>query len=388
MGVPAAAELDDRAMLSGKVLDQMDLMLREMLRKKMNGYAPQGLGKGTNPNNRWRAVSCLQKAVRFRDFAMAKYVASAAYDMDAAYVMRRLGIIAVEDVGAGSLFGICAVLAAAGSVVWRREMGERLLMVCLAERLARSAKDRTACELCVIADFEKTLDKAAMGKWSDDQLAAWVLSDRPLVERMLAAWLLAGTKRYFGTTVPADNNRPPTRLFQLMVKQGLPRAMLYAAARTASRLSEGMFVSFLFMHEMLTATQTLTYAQPEMPPTPKVGVLLGAAYDMHTREGRTALRKFEKECKAVGHFRDLLVDRTYEEYLMGYGVFLAEGGVLQTRAVYAGSDELRQEAHVAELNFPGLPEAEHGPFLQAIRDNLPQLNQIREKVVYASQVNK
>ena len=388
---PNAAEIDDSGLLRKETLAAMDDMLREQLRKKLADYEPDGLGIGTNPNNRWRTASCMQKAIRFRDVEMARFAATAAHDMDSAYVLRRLGVTAVEDVGAGSIWGMCAALAALGNRAWRQEVGEKKLVAWLAEHLAKAAKDRTLCELVCMADFDRLVPKDEWASMPDEALLKVVRDPgMPIEERAIAAWLAAGTKRFEGMTMPKDNARSVVPLLRAMHETGLPRALLYVAMRTASRLNEILFAMVPFMHEALVAQaksgQPPVLIPGELPqgPMPKVGLLLGAAYDMHTREGRIALRKFELECPAVGEFRHMLGDRTFEETLLGFGVFCAEGGVLETRVGYADSEQWRALAHRLELSFPGLPEEQHAPFLKAIRENLPQLNEIRERVLWAT----
>jgi hypothetical protein len=387
---PAVDDFDEDGCFSAAACKKVEAMILADLSPKLKGfYMPAEPAKGTDPNNRWRTVSCLQKAIRFGDAEMAKFAASAAYDMDKKYLMRRLGIIAIEDVGMGTLYGMLAVLAVSGSSAWREAADERRLFCFLAEMLANAPKDRTACELCCVADFDKTVPKEEWGKWTNEQLADVMLDhDDTLERRMIAAWMMAGTKKFFGTTMPKENDRPARHLFALMAKSGMCRATLYAAAKIASRLSEGMFVSLFFMDEWMRATPRVTLKINEMPPTPKVGKLLGAAYDMHTREGRTAIGKFRKETWGeLKKFLEMCPNDTRELQLW-FGIFLAEGGVLSRRVVYKNTPELYALTERLELAFPGLPEPLHGEFMGFLKANIDKLNECRSKVLYATLQNK
>ncbi len=386
---PEPHELTELGVLSREALDDMDLRLCALIVKKMENWEPQyELGVGTDPLNRWRAVSSLQKAVRFGDAEHACFVASAATDMNPDYVMRRLCVIGMEDVAFGNLFATVAAQAAAHSVVWRRKLGERRFYVWLSELMANSPKDRTATELIVLAAFKRGLNKEAAAECSSEELEEVVRDKEAQIDhRIICGWLLAGTKRF------PDDNMPVTErswqhFFRMMLDMGMPRVMLYAAHRSAFRCPDKLFPSLFLMHEWMSQTDALAVEQPEvMPLIEKVGVLLGPAYDMHTREGRVAMRRFEKECPAVGKFRHMLTedaDTEARKLLMGFGMFLAEGGVLHHRMVYGQSDHARYLAHRAELNFPGVPESEHADFLAALRGNLGQLNQIRREVVMAA----
>jgi hypothetical protein len=90
--------------------------------------------------------------------------------MSPAHVLRRLGVIALKDVGAGNVLGVAMTLASLGSSTWRRSIGERRLTVWLADQLAQSPKDRTLSELCVLANYDTAPDKLAMSRWPDRQL--------------------------------------------------------------------------------------------------------------------------------------------------------------------------------------------------------------------------
>ena len=382
---PQPDELDENGCFSRPSCKKIDQMILNDLSARIKGfYMPKVPARGTDPNNRWRTVSCMQKAIRFGDAEMAKFAASAAYDMNKWYLLRRLGICAIEDVGVGNLYGLLAVLAASGSKEWRETVDERRLGCFLAEMLASGAKDRSACELLVIVDFDKSLPKEEWGKLTSPELAAIVEDQaRPISERACATWLMAGTKKFWGESMPKENDRPATPLFQLMVKRGMSRAMLYAAAKIASRLTEGMFVSLLLIDEWLQKTKRMTTKAFDLPAMPKVGKLLGAAYDMHTREGRVAIGKFKKENQELlAPFLDLCPPET-KDLQMWFGLFLAEGGMLNRRVVYENQELLWKQVHEVELAYPGLPAKLHEPFLQMLRANLGKLNECREKVLWA-----
>jgi hypothetical protein len=382
---PTPEELDVNGCFSRESCKKVDSMLLNDLSAKLKGfYMPEKPPRGTDPNNRWRTVSCMQKAIRFGDAEMAKFAASCAYDMNKWYLMRRLGVCAIEDVGVGNLYAMLAVLAAMSSKEWRETADERRLFCFLAEMLASGAKDRAACELCCLADFDKSLDKQAFGKMTSPALAAIIeAEENSIILRQTAAWLMAGTKRFGGDNMPVENDRPATPLFQLMVKRGMSRAMLYAAAKVASRVGDGLFVSLLLIDEWLQKTNRMTVKQQELPATPKVGKLLGAAYDMHTREGRVAIGKFKKENPLlVGpYLQHCLVENRDKQLWLG--IFLAEGGVLNRRVIYHNLEKLYEETETAELGYAGLPQPLHAGFLAMLRANIGKLNECREKVLWA-----
>jgi len=375
---PTPHELSPGGGLSTTTQARIDKLVHQEVERRIDGFRlPDDHPRGINPAHRWRTVSSMQKAIRFRDCENATYAACIGWDMAPDHVLRRLGVISLEDVGAGSLFGVMMALASLGNSAWRKRVGERRLVVWLAGELADAPKDRTLCELCVLGNYDKGTDKLAMSLWRDHQLAeAMTNLQLPQANRMVAAWLLSGAHKFHGVTVPRQGTRTPLHLIRLMADHGLPRAMLYIAHKAASRLNEGMLAGLPFMHEMLSGTSQLSFHEPATFEPVMVGTLLGAAYDMHTREGLAALRQFAKEVAPVRRFVEL-VPMDERRRLIGFGVFLAEGARLASKLNYHRSDQLSAAAHQAELNSPGLPDHCHEAYLTAITDNIDKLNAIR-----------
>jgi hypothetical protein len=237
----------------------------------------------------------------------------------------------------------------------------------------------------VVANFSDEIDKEANAKRSNEELRQEMMDvGNSFNERMTAAWLLLGTKRYGDTTFPTDNDREIRHVMKAMVDLGLSRLSLYIAHRYLSRIGDSLFVGiFLLQQELWHDPNPKVIVNTKMPKQTKIGSLLAASYDQHTREGRVALRRFEKESQAVQAFRKKAAPVENNDF-MGFGIFCAEGGMLATRMDYhslIGSEEIRRVSHQIELEWVGLPVQEHEPFLDMLRQELPHLNHIREDVV-------
>jgi hypothetical protein len=375
---PGSGEIALEGGLSNPALGQIEgMLLHEVERRIVDFDLPENHPRGVDPDHRWRTVSSMQKAIRYRDRKNAIYAACTGWDMSPAHVLRRLGVIALEDVGAGNLLGVAMTLASLGSSTWRRSIGERRLTVWLADQLAQSPKDRTLCELCVLANYDTAPDKLAMSRWPDRQLVDCMDNRQaPLAHRMVAAWLLSGSHEFHAVTVLRQSSRHHRHLIRLMVDRGLPRVLLYLAHKAVSRLREDMFVSLPFMHEMLLRTSGTSFRQPTSIAAVMIGPLLAAAYDMHTREGLLALRLFAERVPPIQRYLDQ-VPADQRSRLMRSGVFLAEGARLASQLDYAGSIALANEAHRAELSSPGLPEERHRTFIAEICQNTDTLNAAR-----------
>mgnify|MGYP005845938197 CR=1 FL=1 len=387
---PETSELDTRGCLSKETCKSIDHMLLDDLGKRIRRfYVPSGFPTGTDPNNKWRVVSCLQKAIRHGNTEMAQMSASVLYDLDQSYLFRRLAVIAVEDVGAGSVYSMLSSLAVAGNSAWRKSVDGRRLGVWMAKQQARAPKDRTLCDMLVVVDYEPDLPKAEWAQLPTGDLLAHVDDVGLDFEyRMMAAWLAAGSAKYRGMSMPEDNYRDAGLLFRHMVERGHSRMALYLAAKIAGRLNEAMWVSTLFFDDWLRQTAgagfDISSLKLKLPPTPKVGQLLGAAYDMYTREGKIAIGKFRKENADVLDPFLKSVPTNMSSTLLSYGIFQVEGGAQGNRAVFANSEPLESRAKVVEMAYTGIDPGLLPEFRQVLLDNIDALNECRAKVLYAT----
>lgn len=378
---------DESGLVSDQIIDAIDRSVQGVVGDHIQAWTmPEGLLTASNPNSRWRIVSCVQKAIRHGDVDMAMHAAHAAACIDSNYLFRRLSVCSIEDVGIGNLFGVAATMAAMGRKVWRDQLGQAKVAVWLAKTLAEGMKDRLACEFYVWVDFsrELTREKEAWADLSNQELISRMQdSELDWGRRTMAAWLLAGTKKFGGMTMPQTNDRPRQNLMRVYAQSDMPLIMYYLAEMAARRCNENLFISMYAMNEMLRGAIDCTVRQFQVPPVRKLGHLLSAAYDMHTREGKIALGKFVKECSAVNQFLKPIPEREMRDLLIGCGVFCAEGGVLERRPSSPEIDAVYRMAHHNELDYPGLPGEQHAAFLKAIVDNIEELNECRKKVLIA-----
>ena len=374
--------LDWDGLPSSSLLAGVDALLAEDALQQIGAWEmPADLLIGRSREDRWRTVSSLQKAIRRGDVRAAMDAAHAAYGMDPGYLLKRVIVCAVEDVMLGNLYAVSATLALAGDRASRRLAGEQKTLVWLAAQLASGWKDRTACNLCVVVDFNRALHPT-MREWArlpDTDLAGKAADmGRRAEERMLAAWLLAGTKRYWNVNVPTDNDRPRGSLMRLMVESRMPLLLYWLADRAATRGGDCLFVSVLPIWQLLRDERAELELRSNQPTSgPNLDGLLMAAYDMHTREGQAALRRLA----GVPSVADILARiQNPEDRLPALfaGVFIVEGGQLALRVSTPKIDQLHFGAIHTELDFLGLAQLhDRCALLQAIADNLGALNGYR-----------
>jgi hypothetical protein len=345
---------------------------------------PEGLPNTRDREDRWRLASSLQKAIRRGDVDAAMRAAHACYGVDASYLRKRLAVCAVEDVMLGNLRAVAWTLALMGNHLARRAAGEMKAAVWLAKALASGAKDRTACNLILAVDFDRDRHQRteAMAAWSDDDLAGWAIDlDRPLVDRMAATWMLAGTKRFPNLNAPEWNERPRDRLMRLMVRSGMPLVLCYIADRAAIRGGGCMHASLLPMWQVIQQDEAeLRFITGELPEDPGIGQLLSSAYDMHTRQGQAAIVRLMASpeiSKALAQ-----VSPSDRREALFEAVFAVEGGRLSSRVSSPQLDSLAVYVDDLVLAYSGVRTPnERRRLLTATAEALPELHRLRREIV-------
>jgi hypothetical protein len=379
------ATLGDDGALAAHVLRGLDEFFSEDATRIISDWTmPEGLPATQDREDRWRLASSLQKAIRRGDVVAAMRAAHACHGVDAAYLRKRLAVCAIEDVMLGNLRAVAWTLALMGNHLARRAAGELKTAVWLAQALAAGAKDRTACNLILAVDFDRNRQQQteAMAGWRDNDLAAWALDlDRPLVDRMASAWMIAGTKRFPNLNAPDWNERPRDRLMSLMVRSGMPLVLCYIADRAAIRGGGCMHAALLPMWQVLQQDEAqLRFLPGELPEDPGIGQLLSCSYDMHTRPGQCAIKRL----MSVPAVADTLagVSPADRKAAMFESVFAVEGGKLSSRASSPQLDALADGIDDLVLAYSGVGTVEERQaLLAATAKSLPELHRFRREIV-------
>jgi hypothetical protein len=385
--------LDAGGILGPDTLRCLDrLLCEEAARAVADWPMPIGLLTTDDRDDRWRLVSSLQKAVRRGDVAAAMAAAHACHHIDDPYLWRRLVVIAMEDVLLGNLHAVALTLALAGNRRARTGIGGARLAAWIAGQLAGGLKDRSACNLCVLVDLDRDLVRL-MPQWaarSDSSLAfEATYLDQPIARRMMAAWLLAGTKRFWNINVPTYNDRPRWTVMRLMIESRMPLVLYYIADRAAVRGGGCLFVSLLPLWLELRHVQDddISVWHDPPPPSPLLGAISAASYDMHTREGRAALRRFGT-VPEIARVLDRIAAPKQRFDALCETLFIVEGGRLDRRRGSATLDACNDEAVPLPLRYFGLADPdEQSALIRAVADNLPTLNGYRAAALTAARPN-
>ena len=96
--------------------------------------------------NKWHLASALQKAIRRGHVELAQSYASGLLEHHPGYVFRRLGVIALEDIGPGDWLACALALEALTCSRLRRKLGERPVLLSLVTALSTAPKSRALAD--------------------------------------------------------------------------------------------------------------------------------------------------------------------------------------------------------------------------------------------------
>lgn len=332
------------------------------------------------PDN-WLATSTLQKAIRRGETETALLATAYLIEKQPTRFWRRLVVIALEDVGIADLRLVEEVLLASGRPSWRAEHGgEEHWAADLVTRLCGAEKNRDACDALVIADLHPNLARQRSGflDLSGYQLCEVLADrDRPIGERVLAAWMITGTKRFPAFSLP-ERDGSFSELLTVYDAIGVPPDVLKVARYGSTRTNEAHPLTIPLI--WLLSNQEGSVAQIEtvgLPKTRLIGGWPNYAFDMHTRAGKVALRLFGYRC---GDLQKLLSENLptdqWQDFI-GTLVFRAEGEVVERRLVLSATEAVRQDAEVAHLTYQGFPPTLATAALEVIQDHADLLHSCR-----------
>lgn len=199
---------------------------------------------------------------------------------------------------------------------------------------------------------------------------------------MLGLWLLAGTHRFQGVTMPRENVRPRQPLMAHLASSGMPLIFYYIADRAAARLSDAMFVSLLPIWKIVSRAPKFSVSQARLSTSPAIGAFAAEAYDLHTRAGKAALAQLYKQSKEISAGLDHL-SPSQRRRALEFGLFVVEGRSAELQLATPETTRVANQACFRELAYCGVHEAaQQEDLLARINRSLPQLHILRAEVAH------
>lgn len=329
------------------------------------------------PISPWLAMSLLQKSVR-RGRADLALNAAATLLRDAPdRLWRRLGGIAFEDVGLGSLPTVGLTVAALTGKRFRAAIGgDWAVASVVVKALAEAPKSRATDDLYMALETLPALadTRRALAAETNPRLRLIALATPHLHCRALATLFLLGTDRP-GGKLPVRRGEVALA-FDLLDELGTAPTTLAICREGYRKTGEALppLLALLALENGLRAGTT----DDPLPPEVMIGGVPGWALDMFTREGKLALSRLAATQAGVAEFARAMLPPGQRVGFLGQVLFRVEGGLLTRRVGGDLSDRLH-----AQLMFETLgvdPEAAVQA-LDLMRQDLPLLNRIRAGVM-------
>lgn len=339
--------------------------------------------------DKWLASSALQKAIRRGNEAEALSCARLLLNVDAQRLWRRLGIIAIEDIGVADIEVVGQTLWASRSKARRSAYGDEWHVASyLVGSLCRALKSRDTDDLASIADRHPDLAEYRMELvCAPTSVLCDVLADpnQQLPARALAGWFLGGTTKFWAPYLP---ERPGNigDVIDVYRHVGMPEYLLSIVEAGAAKERGALPINLGLLWLHLTAVGAACGADGDVEDVRpvslgKINGVSSEAYDMHTRSGKRSIAYFVKACSPV---RDYLSRYVPDQALYGLVssiVFRVESARVDRRLDYEGSDEIQAMANVAEVVHHGFPADRVVEALEIVCRHLPDLHRARLRVV-------
>lgn len=147
--------------------------------------------KTVKNENKWLLVSCLQKSIRRGYTDLAVSYAKQLYDIDKVYLIYRLSVIALEDVGLANIDLVHEIMSTQLRKETIEKAGGKNYILNITKKLSNSVKDRSACDLTSLVSYYKEEESNPDINWSE----VFMHDNEPIINRVLAGWEILGAQK-------------------------------------------------------------------------------------------------------------------------------------------------------------------------------------------------
>lgn len=331
-----------------------------------------------DPNNKWLVRSALQKAMRRGRVEEAIKCAAYLATLDATYLWKSLATVVIEDIGFGNPDLMTYVTAANSSKKLRQSVHESGLAAAIIEAACASAKSRSCCEVSLWRDWSAVDIFAQAAKRTTASLV-----QEACYGWMQNAYIAACTLR--GMVPRGIERRPKDEQGLLEVLTFIVDALPYAHARAAMLCLEkpvdSMFCAAWPLFKLLNGNEEAPAAVPDsLPPEEQIKGLSSAAFDMHTAEGKRALKAFYTSlCKDYPLIATIPSEKAVRA--LGATVFVVEGGQVDRRLTALWLDDLKTKQDCTFITGCGVLPYQVPQVIEIVQGEIPRLNSKRKWAV-------
>jgi hypothetical protein len=334
----------------------------------------------------WVAASLLQKAVRRGRSDLAESAAECLWRHRGSRAWLRLVIIAVEDVGIGSIDAVVETLRIARAMTRasaRRAVDDPVRAICsMARALADAPKDRSADYLVSIAVHDASLDwfrQECLRLPASERIAAALDGDLPSNLRAVAAWTACG----LGPSETARLDRGDRSGFlTACATAGVP-AQLVAASADAATMSRDAICALLPVAWLLwrSAGGRSTPIDMTLPDSPSVGGIPVWALDKHTRLGKAAFARLVSENVDVREVAVRIAGRRGAIAAVEMAAYYLDAAPVSRRLDWPLSLSLEAEGRRVDMAKVGVPWDGIDPLMSVMVANREHLDRLRAEML-------
>lgn len=323
------------------------------------------------PGDIWLLASAMQKTIRRGEYEKALRAGYALWLKDRRRFWCRLLIISMEDVGVGDTDVLVQVLTGIASTSWRRQMGDAAAGMCLIRLLCGAAKSRLCDSIYIQASVSSSYRavREQYAKTDDASLMSVIVdTNAPLVQRAMAIWLLAGTKKYPSDHMPPRVGNIHTAIAALKALS-IPAALASACESVITRLPYPLPLHVPLILEEVQQ-HTVTVQHHNIPTASDVEGLPVYCADGFTRVGKACFRELQRVVPAL---------QTFATKQIALGVFYLDGGLVDRELTAPGLSILQDAGEWADIESTGLSESAYAELRHILREHMRLLTHIRQK---------
>lgn len=334
----------------------------------------------------WVAASLLQKAIRRGRADLARSAAECLWRHRGPRAWLRLVVIAVEDVGIGSVDAVAETVRMARAMTRasaRRPVEDPVRAICdMARVLADAPKDRSTDYLISIAVHDASLDwfrRECLHLPVSERIAAALADDLPANLRAVAAWTACG----LGSTETTRLDRGDRPGFlAACAAAGVP-SDLVAASVDATTMSREPICVLLPIVWLLWSSEGSRAAPIELsvPDSPSVDGIPLWSLDKHTRSGKAALARLVSENATVREVAVRIAGRRGAIAAVEMAAYYLDAAPVSRRLDWPLSLSLEAEGRRVDMAKVGVSWDGVDPLMAVMAANRPHLDRLRAEML-------
>ena len=333
--------------------------------------------KNMTKDHKWLLVSCMQKSIRKGFAQLAMDYAECLYEIDKNYLLYRLSIIAIEDIGLGNIDAVYDFMKTQIKKSLVEEKGGKDYILKVVSDFANSIKDRSACDLCSLASLSEI-------KNDINNEDIFLSEDIPVVNRLMSGWEILGAKKLKNPLIlnKEDNLAKFMQLNSLLVKNEKVLEIMkngYLIHREPHFIALGLLHSIFEKEKNLKVGNYISgdYVEKHYYQNLISETWLIDGIDWHTKEGKSAIHNFCNEKNEMTQWFDKnKVHYDLRGNLIGLLMFRSVGHQVNKRLIYPTAIVTMKLSQKMEFEKVTRKQLDYNEALKTFEKVLPQLNQL------------